>query len=238
LKIRPLPAIDLANIAALPRADRLPALRAFKAGTPRFSYRLVRGATPDIFNAQSDLLGTIPPTEFSKIRYRIEANGTSDDEITANVGVAERLYDFAASNGVRAKRHYTAPFQLSSAVGTEVSYWLPLILVLDKRLIIPFLDPRRSHGLSNEGRRFAYSMIHEKARVSDPDLADAELLIFRVASVDDKRVLRTHYAGELPLMSYEELDTRVSETYAEWEIVQAEREQERRRAGGGPGSLI
>jgi hypothetical protein len=113
-----------------------------------------------------------------------------------------------------------------------VSYWLPLILVLDERLIITSLDPRRSHGLTSEGRRFAYSMIHEKARVIDPDLAAAELLIFQVVAIDDKRVLRTHFAGELPLMSYEELDTRVSETYADWEVVQAEREQERRRAGG------
>lgn len=238
LKIRPLPAIDLANIAALPQPDRLPALRAFKAGTPRFSYRLVRQAAPDIFNAQSDLLGTIPPTEFNKIRHRIEVAGTSDDEIKANLDVAECLYDFAINNKVRAKRHYIAPFQLTGAVGIDVSYWLSLILILGDRLIIPFLDPRRSHGLSSEGRRFAYSMIHEKARVIDRDLADAELLIFRVASVDDKRMLRTHFAGELSLMSYDELDARVSETYADWELVQAEREQERRRAASGSGSLI
>ena len=45
-------------------------------------------------------------------------------------------------------------------------------------------------------------------------------------SVDDKRVLRTHFAGELSLMSYDELDARVSETYADWELVQAEREEE------------
>ena len=81
-------------------------------------------------------------------------------------------------------------------------------------------------------------MIHEKARVIDRDLADAELLIGQVISVDDKRVLRTHFAESLPLMSYDELDTRVSETYANWEIVQTEREHERRRAGGGSGSLL
>jgi hypothetical protein len=121
LKTRPLPPIDLANIAASPRADRLPALRRFKSGSPRFSYRLVRQAASDIFNAQSDLLGTIPPTDFEKIRRRIEVQGTSEDEIRANVGVAERLYDYAMTNDVRAKRYYIAPFQLSGAVGIEVS---------------------------------------------------------------------------------------------------------------------
>jgi len=238
LKIRPLPAIDLANVAALPRPDRLPALRTFKAGSPRFSYRPVRRAAPDIFNAQSDLLGAIPPTPFDKIRHGIKANATSDDEINANVGVAQCLYDFATTNNVRAKRYHIAPFRLSGSVGIDVSYWLPLILVFDDRLIIPFLDPRRSHGLTNEGRRFAFSMINEKARVIEPDLAEADLLIFQLGSVADKRVLRPHFAGALPLMSYDELDTRVSETYADWEIVQTERETERRRAGGGSGTLL
>jgi len=238
LKIRPLPAIDLANIAALPRADRLPALRAFKAGSPRFSYRLVRQAAPDIFNAQSDLLGTIPPTDFEKIRRHIQTHATSADEVRANLGVAECLHDFATDNGVRAKHHPVAPFQLSGSVGIGVSYWLSLILILHDRLVIPFLDPRRSHGLTSDGRRFVFSMIHEKVRVIDPDLADAELLILRVGAADETRVLRTHFAGDMPLLSYDELDTRVGETYADWEIVLAEREEERRRAGGGRGSLL
>jgi len=81
-------------------------------------------------------------------------------------------------------------------------------------------------------------MIHEKVRVIDPDLADAELLILRVGAADETRVLRTHFAGDMPLLSYDELDTRVGETYADWEIVLAEREEERRRAGGGRGSLL
>jgi hypothetical protein len=183
-------------------------------------------------------LGTIPPTPFDKIRQRIETNGTSDDEIEANSGVAECLYHFAANNNVRAKRHHIAPFQLSGAVGIEVSYWLPLILVLNDRLAIPFLDPRRSHGLTSEGRRFTFSMINEKARIIDPDLFDADLLIFDVGSIDGRRVLKTHFAGFSPLMSYDELDTRVSETYADWEIVLAEREEERRRERGGRGSLL
>jgi hypothetical protein len=198
---------------------------------------LVREAAPDIFNAQSDLLGTMPPTPFEKVRRRIETRGTTDDEIKANIGVAERLYDYATTNDVRAKWYNIAPFQLSGAVGIEVSYWLPLILAQEGRLIIPFLDPRLSDSLTSEGRRFAFSMIHEKARIIDPDLADAELLIFQVTTVGGKRLLKTRFAGDLLLMDYDELDTRVAETYADWEIVQAEREEERRRAGGR-GSLL
>jgi hypothetical protein len=51
-------------------------------------------------------------------------------------------------------------------------------------------------------------------------------------------LLRTYFASDLPLMDYDELDTRVAETYADWEIVLAEREEERRRASGGRGSLL
>ncbi len=82
-------------------------------------------------------------------------------------------------------------------------------------------------------------MIHEKARIIDPDLTDAELAIFQFTPVgDDRRLLRIHFAGPMSLMSYDELDTRVSETYADWELVLAEREEQRRRAGGGSGSLL
>ena len=82
-------------------------------------------------------------------------------------------------------------------------------------------------------------MIHEKARTIDPDLADAELAIFQFLPVDhDQRHLKIHVATDVTLFCYEELDTRVAETYADWEIVLAEREQEARRAGGQPGTLI
>jgi len=57
-----LPAIDLA-ISRRARPAACPALRAFKAGSPRFSYRLVRQALLTFLMLQSDLLGTIPPTE-------------------------------------------------------------------------------------------------------------------------------------------------------------------------------
>src|SRR6266481_5452383 len=127
--MRLLPEIDLANIAALPREHRQPALRAFKAGTPRFSYRLVRQAAPDIFNAQSELLGTIPPTDFEQIRRRMQASGGSIQEIKANLAVAESLHAYTTCNTVSAKRYYISPFQLSGAVGIELCYWLPLVLV-------------------------------------------------------------------------------------------------------------
>jgi hypothetical protein len=144
----------------------------------------------------------------------------------------------ALANNVRAIRYDFSPYNLSSAVGIAYSFWLPLVLIVNERLIIPFLDPRRTRGLTAAGRRFVFSMAHHRARLLNPDLADAELAIFQFPTVRDPqgaehRVLRPNLAGDVRLYSYEELDRMVAETYEIWQSVLAERQDGVRRAGGG-----
>lgn len=81
-------------------------------------------------------------------------------------------------------------------------------------------------------------MIHHRARVLDPDLADAELGVFAFPMVTgpdgiERRKLRTYFAGDDPLFSYEQLDRMVIETYELWQRVLAERQAKARRASGG-----
>ena len=81
-------------------------------------------------------------------------------------------------------------------------------------------------------------MIHHRARVLDPDLADAELAVFAFPVVTgpdgvERRKLRAYFAGADPLFSYEQLDRMVIETYEIWQQVLAERQDKVRRASGG-----
>lgn len=221
------------------------ALRDFREGWGPFSYDPTKLTAPDTFNAQLELFGGAEPTSLDQIRRRIIAlSRRGDEEATANLEVTECSHKYAVDNNVRAKRYDISPYNLGSAFGIKYSFWLPLVLFADDRLMIPFIDPRRTRGLSAIGRRFAFSMAHHRARVLYPDLADAELAIFTFPVVTDAseggcRRLRTYVAGDSSLFSYEELDQMVAETYRIWEQVLAERRDEARRTGGGlRGSLL
>lgn len=239
MKIRRIPETDLANIAPLENELKYRALRMLKEGWGPFSYDPTKQTAPDTFNAQMDLFGRAEPTTLDQIRRRIiSLSRRGDEEAAANLEVTECLHRFAVERNVWAKRYDILPYNLSSVAGISYSYWLPLVLVIDDRLMIPFIDPRRTRGLTAAGRRFAFSMAHHRARVLDPDLTDAELAIFRfppIASEDlaQRRRLQTYFAGDDRLFSYEELDRMVAETYEIWQQVLVERRGEARRVSGG-----
>ena len=245
MKIRRIPETDLANIGPMEIELKYRALRVLKEGWGPFSYDPTKLTAPDTFNAQPELFGTAEPTHLDQIRRRIIALlRRGDEEATANLEVTECLHKYAVDNNVRARRYDISPYNLSSAVGINYSFWLPLVLVADDRLIIPFIDPRRTRGLSAIGRRFALSMMHHRARVLYPDLGDAELAIFAfpvlaAPSGVERRRLRIYFAGDEPLFSYQELDQMVVDTYRIWQEVLTERRDEARRTGSGRrGSLL
>lgn len=251
MKIPLLPETDLANFATLPPDQRRDALRRFKASGSAISYRPLYQRYFDIFNAQPELFGRALPTELPRILDLIRRASKSDAEERANIPPAECLHAFAVEEQVRAKRHEIVPFTLTGVAGVSLTYWLPLIFIIGDRLVVPFIDPRRSHTLSAEGRRFAFSMAHQRARVLDPDLGEAELLILQLPSVKtgvrgadgkeiEQRQLRRRWVSELdaPLFGYDELDAMVAETYAAWQEVLVEREEDTRRRAGGPGGLF
>ena len=240
MKIRRLPEIDLANFAPLSPKEKRQSLQTFNAGKPLISYRPARLLWPDVFNAQYDLFGTAEPTSLAQIERRIRIIAVTPEEAAANIEVASSMHAFALEEGIRAKFHEIPPFVLAGAVGIELRYWVPLVAIMRDQLVVPFIDPRRSHGLTREGRRFVFSMMNQQARVLDPDLADAELAIFQLPCVSDgKRQLRPFLARDMLLYSYDELDAMVSELYKIWQEVSAEREQEvRRKAPGRRGDLL
>jgi hypothetical protein len=226
---------DLANTAVLPVAEQPEALRRVTSKAPPVNYRPLRRKAPDIFNAIGDLIGEARPGDIESIRERIRRDSFTRNEATkrANIEAAESLHGYAIEHGIRARRYLIPPFNLPGAVGITLVYWSPLVLIKDDRPHVMFIDPRREHGLTAEGRRFAFSMMHHRARVLDPDLAKAELVIFQFPMAADgrSRTLVDYLASELarPLFEYEELEERIRATYNLWRIVLAEGAEEMRK---------
>lgn len=238
MTIRPLPDTDLARIA--PQCDDMKrkSLEQMKGGFSTFSYKSVRSCFSDLFNIQPELdLGIAKPTPWPVIEAELRKRSKSDEEFTYNQRVALGLYDFATSGRVFGRKHEFFP--LSMGMGRKVTFWLPMILAIDEQASALFIEPRRSRGLSAEGRRFAFSMMHERIRAADEDFAEVRLTIAQFGDPsDDRRAVRLHTDEGVDLYTREELELMVASTYDMWREVLEERERTERRKATGTGPLI
>jgi hypothetical protein len=119
-------------------------------------------------------------------------------------------------------------------------FWHPVVLSINRRPLIPFFDPRRTKTLTVQGRRFAFSVMHERIRAADPDFAEVALGIFQFSlSAKGPRAPILFTDAGVTLFSFDELDQMVRETYDMWREVCEERAAEvRRKAGGTSHGLV
>jgi hypothetical protein len=236
VKTRPLPDTDLARIAPLPLDQKRNALEALRLGHPPYRYTPVRGSFSDILNLEAGMFdpGRVP---FDKIAAEIRKKSWSDDEEEANLRVAEGLYDFVTLHRLRGRRHDFYPFAIG--VGASVIYWHSAILLVDGQPFVPFFDPRRSKLLTSLGRRFAFSMMHQRIREGSPDFKDVRFGIFQFEKTEEgPRPPKLYTDYGVALFSLDELERMVAETYELWREVCEGRETETRRRGGQRGPLI
>jgi hypothetical protein len=235
---RLLPDIDLARIAPQRDDMKRKSLEQMKAGFSTFSYKPVRNCFSDIFNIQPDLdFGAAEPTPWDVIEAELLKRSRSDEEFTHNRRVALGLSDFAASGRVYGRRQEFFP--LSMGMGQKIALWLPMILAIDGQASALFIDPRRTKGLTAEGRRFVLSMMHERIRAPDEDFADVRLTIVQFGDPSaDRRAVRLHTDEGVELYSREELEQMVASTYDMWREVLEERGRKARGRATGTGALI
>lgn len=237
MKNRRLSEIDLARIATLPSEKRAKELRYVRNGKVTLTYAPFRSHSHDVFNVQPDMFGPVEQTDWSIVERFISKKARTDKEKAANLGVAKALHDYAKAFSIRARSQKFGRLILTS--GGKVSFWLDMILAIDKTPVIPFIDPRRSHGLNFEARRFVFSMMHEHIRAAEPDLADVALCIIQFAKGDDdERTPMFHYDTGVELFDHWTLNGMISETYDIWLQVLAEGKAEARRKTGTGGSLL
>lgn len=232
-----LPDTDLARIAPMPDDMKRAALKQMKTGFSTFSYKPIRSCFGDIFNVQPGMFGPVEPTPFEKINERLVRACKSGAEFDHNKQIAKALHDYATSHKITGRHHDFFPMPMS--VGQKVTFWLPMVLAIDAQPFTLFIDPRRTKGLSKAGRRFAFSMMHERIRAADEDFAGVNLGILRFDDAGEgERVVHLHTDANIELHSLDELETMVASTYRIWQEVHEERMAETRRKGTGTGGFL
>jgi hypothetical protein len=162
----------------------------------------------------------------------------SDEEVSANLRVAEGLFRYAEALTLAGRRHEF--FALPLGVIAKVNFWSPVVVAIDGRATVPFFDPRRAKKLTERGRRFAFSVMHERIRAADPDFSDVALAIYQFENTDaGMRPAKPYFDDGVSLFGFHDLADMTRETYEMWHEVLDEREEEvRRRAAGMKGDLL
>jgi hypothetical protein len=233
MKIRRIPDIDLARIAVQPTDNKRVALEQLKEGWPPHSLDPMREQIGDIVNLQMGLLGDRRPTPWSVIERAIVKRSRTSDEGLYNIAIARSLYNWCSAQDIVSYGKSVPAW--SVGLGHSLSYWNQYYSVLGERATFMFVDPRLSAPLTEQARRFAFSIMHQRLRVDDPDFSDAQLLIlqFRKGDAEGSRLLIPHQVDGLSLFARDELNEMIDETYLLWAEVLAGRQERARRTGTG-----
>ncbi|WGI74532.1 hypothetical protein QC756_01305 [Sinorhizobium meliloti] len=232
-----LPDTDLARIAPLSDELKRSALSQMKGRFSTFSYKHVRACFGDVFNLQIGMFAPVQPTPWEKIYERLLRTCKPGDELKNNLQIAKALHDYAVSSNIAGRQHDFFP--MGMGIGRKVSLWLPMVLAIDEKPYAIFIDPRRTKGLTELGRRFAFSMMHERIRAADEDFSGINLGIIRFFDNNEGgRSVKLYSDEGLELYPLDELEVMVASTYRIWQEVVEEREAETRRKRTGTGDLL
>jgi hypothetical protein len=228
-----LPDIDLARIAPMPREQKRRELERMKLGRPPYTYNPFREFRLDILNVAPGPLATAPRVPWLVVAHQIRQRCHSTAEVEANLQVAKGLYDFASETKLTGV-HWEF-FPLNIGISEKIVYWSPVVLKMDSRPVVPFFDPRRTKVLTASARQFVFSVMHERIRAVDPDLANVRFAVVQFLNIDgNARPPKFHFDDTIEMLGFEVLDKMVRETYEVWREVL---EDIRRRPTGTSGDL-
>lgn len=231
MKIRRIPETDLARIAVRSQEEQRLHLRQLRDFRPPHTLNPFRAAVPDIMNVQHEMLGKAGRSRWEAIAEGIERSREGADGTARNLAVAKALFDFSEANEIIS---YDKPtMRWNVGYGHSVVFWNQFYSVWDGAGAFVHFDPRLTHALTSEARRFAFSLMHQRLRVDDPDYAGLDLIIASFGRGEgSSRSVVLHRASEIELFSYDQLNDKIDVTYRLWIEELEQRQEQQRRAGG------
>jgi len=214
-----LPELDLARLSVLPVSLQYQELWGMTRDFVPDNYNPFRARQLDIFNVQAGPLALLSPTPPAQIMRDIAVQcRRSKKQRRMNLKVARGACRFVAENKLEGERHDFLPLHLGAA--GKVTYWLPMVVVIDGRPTVPFVNPRVGASLDPVSRRFVFSVMKERIRELGGDYADVRLAILEFEKVMTHGVHKVlpYYDDGVDLYSFEDLEKmvkRVYETYAQ-----------------------
>lgn len=210
MKLGKLPVTDLARICPLPRPQKKIELRKFGAFHPRTSYRPVRKVLPLLYDFDLGLF-VDRKASWDRVVAQITRDAKSDF-LPSCLEVARLIWELnegreAVAGPFEAPPFFVGPNQL-------VPFGIRHVCRVSGKLLFPFVQMRRAHGLDLTGLGILASMVREAYVFGDYDGAGIEIIDLSVPKGMKRRQLRLYYGEELQRFSLEDLNEMAFEVYA------------------------
>ena len=162
MKIRRIPETDLARTTVRPIDEQRIWLRQLRDFRPPHTLNPFRSAVPDLVNLQHEMLGGTEPTRWEIIQAAIEKSKEGPDGIAMNFSRSRRLYTTSVE---RMKLRPTQSRRRNGtlAMATACDFGTTSIPSGEGAGAFVHFDPRLTHPLTAEARRFAFSLMQISA---------------------------------------------------------------------------
>ena len=206
--------------------------RLMPPGGPHWGYRILDRLIADVFGLGFPLTGVGPSTPVSVIERTIRQECRFEQQRTCLLEATRALHHFVAREGITGRHQPFGKMYMGRAAGHLV-YWAPMVLNVEGRPTVIFVDPRRSGRLSESGIRFVLSMMNEHIRANDPDYAGVRLAVLQIdyANANSSRPFFNFDDG-LSLFSLCELQSMIDRTYAIWNDLHRRQQSSGKSAAG------
>lgn len=171
----------------------------------------------DVFGLGFPLTGAGSPTPFRVIERTLAQKCRFEQQRTCLLTAAEALHQFIAREGITGRHRQFSKMYMGRAAGHLV-YWSPMVLNVEGRPTVIFVDTRRSGRLSKNGIRFVLSMMNEHIRANDPDYANVRLAVLQIEYINNNTTeLFFNFDDGVALFSLPELQSMIDRTYVIWD---------------------
>jgi hypothetical protein len=215
--------INLARIAPMDVVAREKALRSLMTGRGFSRYNGVFQSLAEVFNIEMNPYLPVLRSPWPQVENFIRHNSAQTKPIIeSNINVGKALFEWGVRYGVTGVRHQFEPMMLSPSAGT-VAYWHDIIIRLDGKSFVPFVDPRKDDCLTPEGRRFVFSIQHTHIN-EHPDFKDIGFVIFQFTDTKvGSRQAVAHFSDGCEYRDFKVLQTMVDDTYRQFRTMIAAR---------------
>lgn len=230
-----LPETEIANWAFLERSKKIElAERHVRPKVITGTYTPSKKLIPDVLHCHFPLFPDgLERSSWPSVEQRLKrlCKGNKDT-FEMNCEILKATAYYAEYHGIKSTKLEALPLVFG---GNSYNFAVPSVVRYRDHVAVVFMDMRRKAGLTVTGRNYVRSALYHQTVSQYPDLADAQIEIWRYQNNSDRTLVATTLATDI--IPFDHLIADAQETHEVLAIAKSGMQPDRRAASGG-GSLF